>query len=304
MSKKDNPLVAQPSEQYPYEQLLDYGGKVVAMLSAGVSLAYAMGFVITNIHLLTKYGIYDFELIKTRYILTGFFFIILTYITFVISLGILKTTDEVEKKTSKIIVGFLGAVFFAGFIGTFIKGVISWVVGSYSELGIVSTFIRIWSLLAIISIIAIITFVRSGGWNKQGINIPIPFSIFTSALLLAGAYSQLVYPVLPIALGGGDPVPVQLIVEDEKVKFVSAAIPFADNRKTEMVYLIDQSSSSYFVLVPFSDKIHGQAVEIRKDYIVSVIHLTKASVPLLRINATINSASPTSVPTAQTTSTP
>lgn len=71
-----------------------------------------------------------------------------------------------------------------------------------------------------------------------------------------------------------------------------------------MVYLIDQSSSSYFVLVPFSDKIHGQAVEIRKDYIVSVIHLTKASVPLLRINATINSASPTSVPTAQTTSTP
>jgi hypothetical protein len=304
MSKRANITETQTSEKYPYEQLFDFGGRIIAVLSAVVSVAYAIGFVITNIHLLTKYGIYDFEIVKTRYILTGFFFLILIYIIFVISLGILKVTEVASKISYKILIGVLVSIFFAGFVGTFMKSITAWVMGSYSELGILSTFIRIWSLLAIFAIIAVVIFVRGGGWKKQGINIPVPYSIFTSVFLLVGAYSQLVYPVLPIALGGGDPVPVQLVVEDKSVKFVSAAIPFSDDIKTEIVYLIDQSSSSYFVLVPFSDKIHGQAVEIRKDQVVSVIHITTASVPLLRVNAMITTVTPTGVPTIETTASP
>jgi hypothetical protein len=304
MSKKDNYLETQSVEQYPYSQLLDYSGKVIAMLSAVVSAAYATGFVITNIHLLTKYGIYDFELIKTRYILTGFFFLILTYIIIVFSFAVLKIAESAKKTVSKIMLGAIATLALASFVGGSIKGITMWLFGNYSEIAIVSTFIRIWSLLAIVATIVVIIFIRRGGWKKQGINIPIPYSVFTSTLLIAGAYSQLVYPVMPIALGGGDPVPVQLVVEEENVRFLRAALPFADYTKTEMVYLIDQGSLSYFVLVPFSDGIHGQAVEIRKDYIVSVIHLTKASVPLLRFNATINITSATVTPDAESTSSP
>ena len=234
--------------------------------------------------------------------MTGFFFLILTYIIFVISLVILKITETRSKKIAKIIIGIFSIIIFASFIGTFIKGITSWVVASYSEMGIISTFIRIWSFLTIVVIIAIILFIRKGGWKESGINIPIPYSIFTSALLIAGAYSQLVYPVLPIALGGGNPVPVQLIVENEEVKLIREVMPFADDVVTEEVFLIDQDSSTYFLLVPLSDGVHGKPIEIRKDYVAGIIHLTEANIPLLKIILPNNTS--TITPTMQLTPTP
>jgi hypothetical protein len=160
----------------------------------------------------------------------------------VLSLLVLKGTEATDNKIAKVVYGLLGTIFFALFMGTFIKGITSWVVKSYSELAGISISIRNWSLLAIPAILAIVLFVRGGGWKKHGINIAVPYSIFTSALVVAGGYSQLVYPVLPIALGGGNPVPIQLLVEDEKAKLISTIIPFADEVTTETVYLIDQSS--------------------------------------------------------------
>ncbi|MEA3351300.1 MAG: hypothetical protein U9Q82_11805 [Chloroflexota bacterium] len=236
--------------------------------------------------------------------MTGFFFLILTYIIFVISLVILKITESRSKKIAKIIIGVFSTIFFASFVGTFIKGVTSWVVESYSEMGIISTFIRIWSLLTIVAMIVIILFIRKGGWKERGINIPIPYSIFTSALLIAGAYSHLVYPVLPIALGGGNPVPVQLIVENEEVQLIRKAMPFADDVVTEEVFLIDQDSSTYFLLVPLSDGVHGKPIEIRKDYVAGIIHLTEANIPLLRIILPGNTSKSTITPTMQLTPTP
>jgi len=293
MSKKFPSLENPESNKLAYTYLLDSSGKAITALSAIVSIAYALGFIITNFHLLTKYGIYDFELLKARYILTGSFFLVLTYVVYVMSIGISGVMDKAEKKIHKILIGLIGTIFFAGFIGTIIKGITSWVIGNYSDIGIVSTFIRIWSLIAIFATIVIINFIKGGGWRKESINIPIPFSIFTSTLLIAGAYSQLVYPVLPIALGGGDPMPVQLLIENEKSILIRTVIPFVDETKTGKVYLIDQSSTSYFILIPFSNGIQGQAVELRKDYVISVIHLTKTNLPFLRINEDLNLITPT-----------
>ena len=298
MLKKDNVLENKNAEQYPYVQLLDYGSKVITMLSALVGLAYAIGFVTTNMHLLTKYGIYDFEIIKTRYILTGFFFLILTYVAYVAGMGVLKATDRSSKTVAKILIGIVSTVLFAMSIGSIIKGVIGWVVQSYSELATIATFIRIWSLLAISAVVATVHFIRAGGWKQHGINISVPYSIFTSTLVVVGAYSQLVYPVLPIALGGGSPVPIQMIIEDDKAKLIGAAIPFVDEATTEKIYLIDQSSSSYFVLIHSSDGIHRHAVEIRKDYVVSVVHLMETIIPP-NTDTPIPVVNATSSPTAQ-----
>lgn len=288
ISKKVSSLETQPSEQYSYGQILDYGGKVITLLPAVIGIAYAIGFIIVNIHLLTKYGIYGFELIKTRYILTGFFFLIFTYIIFVISLVIIKKIEIYKNKIIKFFLGIILTIGSACFIGFIIKGITTWIIKSYVELAVLSIFIRIWSLLAITATIAIVIFIRGGGWKKHGINIPIPYSIFTSTLVIVVTYSQLVYPVLPIALGGGNPVPIRLVVESEKAKQVRSFIPFTDDVTTEKVYMIDQSSSSYFLFISSSNGLQGQAIEIRKDYIAGIVHLTEANMTLLNTDVLKN----------------
>ena len=60
---------------------LDKAKDITSAIAGAATLAYAAGFVITNIYLGRKYGIYDFALIKSRYVYTGVTFSLFCFMT-------------------------------------------------------------------------------------------------------------------------------------------------------------------------------------------------------------------------------
>ena len=53
---------------------IETGNNLIKLISGLVGLTYMLGFFITNVNLLTRYGIYDFAILKARYIYIGIFF--------------------------------------------------------------------------------------------------------------------------------------------------------------------------------------------------------------------------------------
>ena len=87
--------------------------------------------------------------------------------------------------------------------------------------------------------------IRRGVWTDLGLPIPLPYTVFTGVLALSALYGVLVYPILPVAAGGSLPIPVKLVMDNDKIPIIEQLLPieFGTISTTGKIYLTNGASS-------------------------------------------------------------
>lgn len=275
-------------QKQPSNFLLENWKDLLGALSGFVAIIYSIGFLITNIFLLSEYDIYDFSLIKARYVYVGVIFSMFLFISFWIAYFIYNNQGKIlpEKVQKNFFVVFIyvvvSSIFLGMSIGAFVKSLLI-PLASFDRAGLAFTAIqmRIWMVVAILACYYVIWLLKSD-FLKSNNAFPIPYSLFTAILIVGILYARWVYPFMPFALGGGTPIVIKLIIESEKTNNLSQIIPLESGNITNTLYLIDQSELSYFVLVPSrSEQDMMYPVEIKKDLILSIVHQKNVIFPFL-----------------------
>ncbi|MCB8918173.1 MAG: hypothetical protein H6666_09615 [Ardenticatenaceae bacterium] len=252
---------------------------LVGALSGFVAIIYGIGFLITSISLLSEYDIYDFSLIKARYVYVGAIFLMFLFICFWIAYFIYGNQNRIlPEKVHKnpvvvIIYVVVASVLSSMIVGSSVKSLLI-PLASFDRVGLAFTAIqmRIWMVSAILACYYVIWSVKSD-FLKTNNSFPIPYSLFTAILFTIIFYAREVYPFMPFALGGGAPIAIKLVIDSERVDNLSEAVPSGLGNITSTLYLIDQSELSYFVLVPSkSTQEVVNPVEIKKDLVLGIVH--------------------------------
>lgn len=279
--------------------------EIIGALSGFVAIIYGAGFLITNIFLLSEYEIYDFALIKARYVYVGAIYSMFLFIAFWTASLIYNNKDKVfppniqKYLIVRVLYTILAPVALGITVGTFVKSLLI-PLASFNDVGLAFTAIqmRIWMVLAIWAFYYVIWLLRSG-FSKLGNAFPIPYSLFTAVLIISIIYARWVYPFLPFALGGGIPTTVRFVIDDEKATQLSQTIPINSENISDIVYLIDQSEFSYFILVPnTSSENLVHPVEIKKELILGIIHEKNVIFPFLGNTELMPKITPSATSTA------
>lgn len=263
---------------------------LLGMLSGFIAIIYGIGFLITNIFLLSEYSIYDFALIRARYIYVGAVFSVFLFVSFWLAHFIYNNQQKIlsERLRKNPLIGLIYVLLSSTFLGMSAGALVKSLLiplSSFDRAGLAFTAIqmRIWMILAILVCYYVIWLLRSD-FLKSRNAFPIPYSLFTGILITSIFYARWVYPFMPFALGGGTPIVIKLVIQKDKANDFSQVIPLESENVTDALYLIDQSESSYFVLIPSNsqrDMMHP--VEIKKDLVLSIIHQKEVTFPFLGI---------------------
>jgi hypothetical protein len=92
--------------------------------------------------------------------------------------------------------------------------------------------------------------------------------LLTVLLVYVGTFSQIVYPSIPYAFGGGKPLSVSF-VEGEK-RLPDSLVVEAQSRRTIPYQLLEESEKSYYVI---STKSSEQSIEIPRDSVSGMVVL-------------------------------
>ncbi len=243
-------------------------------------LIYALGFFITNLFLLTKFNIYNFEIFKARYIYVGAIFSILLYVMYIFSIFAIEAPGKTKNKIGKTIT-FIVITFIGGTLPAFaLQSMLMFMSVNFKIAATVFTMSQRWGLMTITLLMGAIFLLYKGEGSKAKLPYPIPYGIFTGLIFASILYGLLVYPILPISLGGGFPIPIQLIIKPDNTALVSQFIPEA-NFVTDKIYLIDQSQTSYFVLVNNEqDQEYLRPIELDKSLFAGTVHIVDKDSPI------------------------
>ena len=266
------------------DKMSDIGNTFISLSG----LSYASGFVIINIYLANKYGIYSFEILNARYIYSGASFLMMCLIAY---LGALYLANRVEKNKVKswfekipafviwfTIINGLNAIIVQGAI------LIADSSGFKSTQDALSFFpIFPWFTFAMVIFSLQIYFLKKEHLNKIPIKLPFPSMVFTNFIILAALYGLSVYTFLPPSLGGGLPTPITLVIDKNKIDIAQQLLPVSQQSLSVTVYLIEQNESSYYVLLsdPKNSASNSvfKAVQLNKSLIAGVIYSRDTAPP-------------------------
>ena len=264
--------------------LADYANKVSGIGNTFISLSglsYASGFIIINIYLANKYGIYSFEILNARYIYSGASFLMMCLVAY---LGALYLANRAEKNKSKSwfaknsdfviwfgIINGLNAVIIQGLI------LIADSSGFKSIKDALSFFpIFPWFTFAMVFFSLQIYFLKKEYLDKMPIKLPFPSIVLTNFIILAALYGMSVYSFLPSSLGGGLPTPITLVIDKSKIEIAQQLLPVSQQSLSVTVYLIEQNEGSFYILVSDQKSVTSdsvlRAVQINKSLIAGVIY--------------------------------
>jgi len=275
--------------------------KEIASTFAGIAaIAYALGFLITNVYLNMVYGIYDFALIKARYISTGFTFLLLCFMAAVWAFLLLQIanteTKSLGSRFKKWSFVFFVWLLTSSFSSLSLKTLLV-IVEGFRWQAMYELPVTFWFWWAIPYFALHIWFLRRGGLKRSGVPIPVSSGVFTGLVVLAAIYGRFYYPLLPFSLGGGMPISIQMVADEERVQMVQQLVPIERENITETVYLIEQSEKFYFALVgSMKSNSLVRPVEIDKSLIIGIIHPVDVPPPLIthdRILQPVTNINPT-----------
>ena len=101
MSNKLRSQRDERGKNFAESSLADYANKLSGIGNTFISLSglsYASGFIIINIYLANKYGIYSFEIFNARYIYSGASFLMMCLVAY---LGALYLANRAEKRKNR-----------------------------------------------------------------------------------------------------------------------------------------------------------------------------------------------------------
>jgi uncharacterized membrane protein len=253
----------------PVNWLKEVGNSVLGL----AGLAYACGFFITNIHLST-YEIYDFSLINARFIYTGSMFLLLCAAAFYAGFLIEKIIgDSSKRKSSRALNAIITWGTVSAILSLAFKSILSLVDGleGYSRFPI-----TYWFYPAILFFAAQIWIAKQNRGKDDiafGPFLRLLTSSFLPLILLAVFYALIYYPLLPVSLAGGRPVPIQLLIADNSIPLIEQVAKIEGGNVSEIAYLVEQNSEVYYILIQ-SDQNPDlfKPVEIDKSLVVGLLH--------------------------------
>lgn len=291
------------SEWLPGKSVATYMERIGGLSGALVTLtglAYASGFIIINIYLNTRYGIYNSELLNARYVYAGSAFLLLCFMAFFGALFLLQFMERLRDRAAWIkVVVFIFMLFATGgFCSLSVQSIVMLVEGVGIE-GLSLFPIDPWFNLAVLTFAFQIWFFRRRAWEDRPPTTLFPSSVITNIIFLAAFYGIHFYSLLPSSLGGGLPVPIQLVIDESKAQAAKQLIPIASNNTSQTVYLIEQSNQSFYVLVEGSiGTSNVRPIELSKSLIIGVIYPREMKLPpYSRMNTATPAPSETPMPT-------
>ena len=284
MSNKLKSQQDEMGKNFAESSFADYANKLSGIGNTFISLSglsYASGFVIINIYLANKYGIYSFEILNARYIYSGASFLMMCLVAY---LGALYLANRAVKNQNKSwfekisdfviqfgIINILNAVIVQGVI------LIADSSGFRSIKDALSLFpILPWFTWAMVFFSLQIYFLKKEHLAKTPIRLPFPSIVFTNFIILAALYGLSVYYFLPSSLGGGLPTPITLVIDKSKIEVAKQLLAVSEQTLSVTVHLIDQNDSSFYVLVDDQSSVTSdsalRAVQINKSLIAGVVY--------------------------------
>jgi len=264
----------------PSETIKTFGSILSAFVGAA-SLFYAIGFVIVNIHL-SKYGIRDFELARPTYLSAGISFVVFHTVMVSIVVSSISIMEHIYKSKTKnqplfllmtIILGSIvstgafpitiTALTFTSNPGTPVNVIFGQIYKQYLDYLLFIGFGTFWLLL-----ITMMPLTKSP--SKHGNRTKLFAGIFVMFFLLTLVfYGVSAYPKLPSALGGGSPVGVKFVInEDVNPDLLTEVnLPVA-GYVSSTVLLLDETNKSYIVLLD-----DGNALRLDKSLIINILYL-------------------------------
>lgn len=342
----DNPGDPEAMAERSLTRYADLISRLLGSLAGLAAIMYLLGFIITNSYLL-QYGFFTFQLLQARYIASGFIFIVLSlvilaeplYESQIIShLLAAKKPISSRRYVMNSIIAWLWLVFvilaFSVFVCVIPASALAGSFGSVSQAQVailgatdkaIQLFLRllVWSSLVFLAFKWITWYLIARVIGRPAVKrrsgrLGPSFATFTAMvgfpwLILTLVYFGVaIYPLIPAAFGGGEPMRIRLVGEAAKMQQVQlmgiAASPSQLSPQgfiSEPVWLLDQSEKQYFILV--RTPAGGQeAVVVDKDMIQGAIFPAAIS-PSTVASSTVQplpTLTSTSAPTPQSTASP
>jgi hypothetical protein len=180
-------------------------GKSLVLLAA---VLYTLGLIGTNLYLLSI-GVSDFSSLRPKYIMTGFWILLMAFLTFLPALGVALAT--VSRPGSKRTV-FINVVIC--FIGTLLL--------FYTVNERVKAETNVVIVLVIIQFFAtcmILIQLPSGKDVFPGYARFVIIELAFASLIMPPLFARAFYPLIPEALGGGKPMTAQIILGKDGFSF-------------------------------------------------------------------------------------
>jgi tetratricopeptide (TPR) repeat protein len=284
--------------------LLKIFGSAVGASSLGVTTIYTMGFVVVNTSLL-RHGAYELSLLRTEFLAAGISYSVLTLamtllgavaVDWLVARGEplltwrpitrLRETVKVSFRTTSLLVTLLG--------GAIILLVMRYVAGLFP------TGVQLWQrfgraviwgyMVALVGGIYVEYLDRKGFWRK--LTEPAPelpevgkailwgVSLLLVALVSYGGYA---YPHLPKSWGGGSPIYVEFVVEEEaKPMLETLGLKVGDQGLTERVEFLTESDERIFVVTQRGDTLSFSPSLVKASKFYDVNYYVSAEVHLSR----------------------
>ncbi|MBI5935828.1 MAG: hypothetical protein HY867_19150 [Chloroflexi bacterium] len=291
MSNKSKSQQDESGKNFSDSPLADYADKISGIGSTFISLSglsYASGFIIINIYLANKYGIYNFEFLNARYIYSGASFLLMCLIAYAgASYLVIRAEKNKNKSWFEKIPDF---VIWFGIINGLNAVIVQGAILIADSSGFKSpqdalTFFPIfpWFTFAMVFFSIQIYFLKKEHLDKIPIELPFPSIVFTNFIIVAALYGLSVYSFLPSSLGGGLPTPVTIVIDKSKIDIAQQLLPVSQQSPSLTVYLIEQNEGSFYVLL--SDPKNAtsnsvlRAVQVNKSLVAGVIYSRNTSPP-------------------------
>ena len=304
--------------------------KLIGLIAGLVAVAYVFGFVVTNTYLL-QYGFFTLELFQAKYVASGSLFLLLNLVILaepIYDFTVLVRLRLANKRISTLrfvqngVVAWLWCMFaifaFSTLVSMSSMTLVKTPFGAPSipvtadsiDLASEKTLILfsnllLWSALvfllfkaAVLQIVSrksaiYVTQEKKPMFKLSLITFPIiggfPWVVLTIVL-----FSVLVYPLVPPSFGGGAPLQVQLLAdEDARDHFELLGIIDKTSKTKEhallsrLVYLVDETSGQYFLLT--EDSIGSvSSIALDRDLVKGVVypHLEPALTAQFSITST------------------
>jgi len=242
-------------EKSPYSI---FAGKSIGISALLTGFLYVCGMLISFFHL-RRLGIFEISSFQIHYILVGFIFVLILMapilIFIVLSAIAGKKTNTVSKILELSIVGLLAVFTFFYVLLFFFYGNFewSWILTRFGEIvkiGYIYWLLYAWLFYAtgksLIDDLAKIK--RKEILPSRELWVPAVF-LFVLFILFFTFYANIVFPNIHYSLGGGKPIPVDILISEEGLPIVeSLGLTPESDKNIRDIFIIHKTPTMIYIL--------------------------------------------------------
>jgi len=244
-------MESKPNQISKAATIIESAGKVIVGITG---ISFLSGIIITNLYLL-KWGIVDFTIVKTKYMLTGAVFLIAHGFLYVLFLVVLQPFVAFLTSHRRITLRRLANGLILTVVVVISALVVTWILAvgllnknfsPFSQLIVIEWF-SLWPFLALYPTLIVSHLIFSTGFHLL---VPKPVLVFVLSvawLVNLMLFSEEIYPKVNPQFGGGRPLKAAFLLQNEILAVLPAGLRHTDNANVAEWTLIHERSEEYIV---------------------------------------------------------